>query len=393
MFRLLLPLLLTAAQPTPVPIAARDVGTITLASDAETRWIPFTLTGNNQIRFTVMLDGAPVTAILDTGVSYTLLSRAAADPARVRPVGQAQALGGAVPIGWMPTATLGFGGLTRTGGGVTVADFGVLAASGGAKGVTMLVGRDLLAGQALDIDFAARRFRLLPSGRLPFLGQAAPLRISSERLVYEIALTLGDKRIAPVIVDTGDGGAVTLARARWRAAAPAGIRTTDALAYGLAGPVISDLAILPTVGIGVLQARNVEVRIEPTGGFSDTIRVAGRIGTGLLSRYRVLLDPGAGRMVLSPQAGADQAPRRSTSGLLVSLDRDRLTVRHVMRGSPAAMAGWRAGEVVCQVDGVAISPAYAGSPAAGWTTGASGRQVRFTLCDGSQRTLTLAAFY
>ena len=82
---------------------------------------------------------------------------------------------------------------------------------------------------------------------------------------------------------------------------------------------MSTLAILPAVTLGQQAIRNVEVRVEPTGGFSETIGVAGRIGSGLLQRYRVLLDPTAGRMVLSPYADADAPPLRSTSGLLVGL--------------------------------------------------------------------------
>ena len=51
-------------EPTPTP------GYSLLAADAEQRWVPFTLTAGNQIRFAMTLDGQPVTAVLDTGVSY-----------------------------------------------------------------------------------------------------------------------------------------------------------------------------------------------------------------------------------------------------------------------------------------------------------------------------------
>ena len=37
-----------------------------------------------------------------------------------------------------------------------------------ARPIELLVGRDMIADYALDIDYDARRFRLLPSGRLPF---------------------------------------------------------------------------------------------------------------------------------------------------------------------------------------------------------------------------------
>ncbi|MGO1303969.1 MAG: aspartyl protease family protein, partial [Sphingomonas parapaucimobilis] len=309
-----IPLLLTAAMMAPaaprqskavpaqedvVAAAARDPGVSTLSSDAEERWIPFQLTPGNQIRFAMTIDGQKVSAILDTGVSFTLLSQGSpiAARAKVRPGGQASAIGGAVAIGWMPTRSLSLGGLTRKGGGVVVAPLPALA-TGDATPVDLLVGRDLLAAHALDIDYAAKRFRLIPSGRMPFTGATAPLTVSTERRVYESMVGLGATKLSPVIVDTGDGSALTVTQAGWRAAKLTALPTTTAIGFGLAGPTVNDLAIVPSVRLGTLTAHEVEVRIEPPQGFSESVGAAGRIGSGFLQRYRVLLDPGAGRMIL-----------------------------------------------------------------------------------------------
>jgi len=208
-------LVLLAAASGPALAQAQREGTAALGADTEARWVPFDLTPGNQIRFTATLDGRSVTAILDTGVSYSVLARgsAAADPGRITANGQATAIGGAgngaVAIGWQATRTLTIGGLTRSGGGVTVADLPALA-TGSAKAVDMLIGRDAIGGQALDIDYANHRFRLLPSGRLPFVGALAPLTISPARHVYESQVKIGRRTLSPVIVDTGDGSALTL---------------------------------------------------------------------------------------------------------------------------------------------------------------------------------------
>lgn len=392
--RLFLPLLLLAASPQP---AARE-GTVTLAADSETRWVPFDLTPGNQIRFTLTLDNRPVTAILDTGVSYSVLAAksAAADPARVTANGQATAIGGggngAVAVGWLATRRLTIGGLTRSGGGVTVADLPALA-TGSAQAVDMLIGRDVTGGQALDIDYANHRFRLLPSGRMPFVGAIAPLTISAGRRVYESSVTIGNRRLSPMIVDTGDGSALTLSAASAKAAGIARLPTTTTISFGLAGETVSTLAILPAVSLGQQKIRNVEARVEPAAGFSETIGVAGRIGSGLLQNYRVLLDPGARRMVLKPGPDADAPPLRSTSGLLVGLERDRLKVLHVMRGGPAAAAGWKPGETICRINGQPITADYPTSALAKWAIGAPGTAVRLDLCDGTVRTLILRQFY
>ena len=396
---LLAVLIVSAREPAkPVPAAsispaARDRGVYHLADDTEARWVPFDLTPGNQIRFTMQLEGRDVTAILDTGVSYTLLAKAspAVDTAKLVAGGSARAIGGSVELGWMPTRTLAIGGLARTGGGVTVTDLPAIA-TGSLAAVDLLVGADLLAGHALDIDYAAHRFRLLPSGRLPFMGETAPLRVSPERSVYESAATLGSRRLAPVIVDTGDGSSITVTKDGWKAAA-LNVPSTTAISFGLAGPAVSGLAIAPDVRLGELTAHAVEVRIEPAGGFSQSIGVAGRIGSGFLQNYRVLLDPGARRMVLSPGPKAGTPPLRSTSGLLVGVEKNRLKILHVMRGGPAAASGWKDGDTICTIDGTPIPPDYATSPVASWSAGAPGRIVALGLCDGTIRKLELTHFY
>lgn len=390
----LLPLLAAAAAAALALPAAQPTGTATLASDAETRWVPFDLTPGNQLRFTMAVDGRPATAILDTGVSYSVLSRRFADAAalKVRPGGNATAIGGVVDIGWTPTASVTLGGVTRRGGGLTVATLPAIA-TGGPEPVDLLVGRDLTGSYALDIDYGARRFRLLPSGRMPFRGFTAPLTISRDRLVYVSQVTLGAAQLRPMVVDTGDGSSVTVTAAGWAAARLSGIRTTTAISFGLGGAVTSTIGVVPSLGLGELIARNVEVRVEPAGGFSDSITAAGRIGSGFLQNYRVLLDPTAGRMVLSPGPDADRPPIRSTSGLLVGVARDHLKVLHVMRGGPAEAAKWKAGDTICAIDGQPIGPDYATSPLAAWSAGTPGRAVTLRSCDGTTRTLTLRDFY
>ncbi|MET4895667.1 aspartyl protease family protein [Sphingomonadaceae bacterium jetA1] len=377
-----------------VTAAARDPGVATLAPDAEQRWISFQLTPGNQIRFAMTIDGQKVTAILDTGVSFTLLSRSSpiAATARIHPGGEASAIGGAVAIGWMPTHSLALGGLTRRGGGVAVAPLPAMA-TGDAQPVDLLVGRDLTAGHALDIDYPHKRFRLIASGRMPFTGATAPLSISAERRVYESLVGLGTTRLSPIIVDTGDGSSLTVTQAGWRAARLTGVPVTSAIGFGLAGPSVNDLAIVPDIRLGTLTAREVEVRVEPAKGFSESVGAAGRIGSGFLQRYRVLLDPGAGRMILTPGPHANDPALRSTAGLLMGVAGDRLRVLHVMRGGPADKSGWRDGDTICAINGQPIPRDYVDSPLARWTVGKPGTIVRLRGCDGQERVLTLARFY
>ncbi len=384
--KLIYPILFLAAA---IPIAEQAIETW-LANDSEARWVPFTLTGGNQIRFVATVDGQPVGAILDTGVSDSAMSHRLAPRVRSRgsAAGTASAIGGTIPIAWATSPRISFGGLDHRGGRIAVIDAPDTATGG--ESVDLLVGRDLLAGFALEIDYDAGRFRLLPSGRMPFRGVSIPLTIGGEAPTYLSELTIGGRRTR-MIVDTGDGNAVTFSAATWRTlASPARVTTT--ISYGIGGMAVTELAVDPALPLGPLPAQPTEVAIEPDGGYSQGSGVGGRIGNGLLQRYHVLLDPGAGHMVLAPGQLIDAQPPRSTSGLLLRREGDRLHVIHVMRGGPAAASGWRAGDAICSVDGATIGR-LPGEAALSWPIGPAGRTVRLGLCDGRSRALTLRNFY
>lgn len=392
---LLLPLL--AAMPTAAaPGLAGDVAGFELASDTEARWVPFELTPGNQIRFATEVGGRRASAILDTGVSASVVSRLFATRAglRLEPGRgeRADAIGGAVALGWTQVERLAIGGLTQPRMRVAVVDLSAVA-TGSADPVDLLIGADLLGCCAIDIDYANHRFRLIPSGRMPFTGARAPLGRLPRTGVFVSAASVGGRTLRPLIVDTGDGAALTLSRASWTVARARPPAVTSAVAFGLGGAIETDLAVLPAVRFGALAPVAVETRIEPRGGFSDQTGTAGRLGNGLFQRYRVLMDARAGHMILAPGPRAAEPPVQSTSGLLVGYDNGRLSVLHVMRGSPAARAGWKARDQICTVDGAAVPPPEGGSVDTGWSAGAPGRVVAFGMCDGTQRRLTLQRFY
>jgi predicted aspartyl protease len=364
----------------------------TLARDSAERWVPFQLTPANHIRFAMKIEGRPASALLDTGVSHSIVSTAFARTARLKPQrrGTASALGGDMAIGWTRVERLSIAGLRSTGRAMAMLDLSEVQTGDGLP-VDALIGADLLLPYALDIDFEQRRFRLLPSGAQPFAGAHAPLSRNPDGL-YVTEARLGRQSLRPVMVDTGDGTSVSVTTDQWRTARLPRRPLTSTVSYGLAGPVEADLTVTDAVRVGDTAAPEVELRIEGKD-FVDRTGIPSRIGVGFLQRFRVLLDPGAGRLLLARAGGEASAPPRSTSGLLLGYEHNRLSVLHVMRGSPAARAGWRPGEEICQIDGAPVRETAAGAADLSWSADLPGRKVRLGLCDGTDRTLTLAKFY
>lgn len=392
--RFVLPILLFALIGVSAPAASPASGSIALDDDVEARWVPFQITAGNQIRFALDINGQSATAILDTGVSHSVVSPDFARRAglRVSRGGTARAIGGDVAIGWAASPTVRFGGLSRSGGNFAVVALPA-SATGNGTPVDAMIGADILSCCALDIDYDSQQFRLLRSGRLPFAGERVPLRLTSGTNMYLAESTIAGQPVRAMLVDTGDGAAMTLTEATWGKIAPHGQPVTTTLAYGVGGPVTTGLTIVPAIGLGPVTADNVEVRIEDRGAFLSRAGVSGRIGTGLMQRYRVLLDPRAGTMVLAPGRGAGAAPVRSTSGLLLARTGQTLQVLHVMQNSPAAQGGWRVGETICAVDDRPVASDAGVSAALTRLIAAPGQTVAFSLCNGARRQLVLQRFY
>lgn len=382
----MLPLLLALASPADA--------SATLAPDAEARWVPFELTSNNHIKFSLTIGGRPATAILDTGMTDTMVSERFAATAGIRPRQRQRgtAIGGQVAIGWADAPTLVIGGLTRSGGRIGIAP---METPPEANVVTadMLIGADVLSCCAIDVDYPGRRFRILASGRMPFTGFTAPLSHGRGRSVWVTELTVAGTRLRPMLVDTGDGTWASLTQPAWLSTGYRDATVTTTLGYGLGGPSVTEAAVVPDARIAGADTGEIEVRIEEANGYSGHAGFAGRIGNALLMRFRVLFDVRAGRMVLQSAAPGAAPYIRSTSGLLMGYAERSLRVLHVMRGSPAADAGWRAGDAICAANGTPITDAASAQALSGWTAGPPGTQVRLTLCDGTERTLTLRRFY
>jgi predicted aspartyl protease len=391
--RVALALLAAALAVSPVPAAqAPRTAVETLAKDSAERWVPFELTPANHIRFAMKIDGRPASALLDTGVTHSILDTGFARTARLKTEarGTAAAIGGDLPLGWAKVSRLSLGGLRSTERPIALLDLSQVQ-TGDGRPVDALLGADLLGPHALDIDFASRRFRLLPSGTAPFPGARAPLSRDPDGL-YVTQAWLGRASLRPVMIDTGDGTSVSVTRAQWRTARLPQRPLTSTISYGLAGPVEAGLTVTDALRLGDAPAGEVELRIEGKD-FADRTGIPSRIGVGFLQRFRVLLDPGAGRLLLAPVEGSSAGPPRSTSGLLLGYANNRLSVLHVMRGSPAAKASWRRGEQICQVDGAPVRETAAGAADLTWAADTPGRKLRLGLCDGTDRTLTLARFY
>ncbi|RSU16965.1 hypothetical protein CA224_23765, partial [Sphingomonas koreensis] len=164
----------------------------------------------NQIRVRTLLNVRWVDGVHGTGVSGDAVSARFARTASMKPLvaGQADGIGGSVALSWGAIERIEVGGLVRTGGRIAIIDTDPRVT--GPAPVDLFIGADLLAAHALEIDYDTQRFRLLPSGRMPFRGTTAPLRLAGPAGLYPSDVDAGRRGDRPTDVDTRDVHRVTV---------------------------------------------------------------------------------------------------------------------------------------------------------------------------------------
>lgn len=352
-------------------------------------WVAAQPDGHVQLVLPVELDGRTVHAVIDTGAPFSVIDR---DYAEANGYFASFARGDLVD--GRPTAlatvgigTLGFAGVERAGGRLRVANLGGFRTMG--FDVPLILGNDFLSCCAVQLDFEHGRARLLRSGARPVAGREVPIRYSPDKAYYFASVGLGDGHaVDRILVDTGGGGGLVLSEASWAAAGMAPPPTSIRI-LSVSGPRVFGRAQLARLTIGDAALDGVSTTIQPGDtGLLGVARANGVIGAAVLQRFHVVIDIGAGRMILAPRDKAVGADPKNTSGLQVAPDGGQALVFHVQRNSPAERAGMKTGDTICTLDGRPM-----GEAPRGWASGAPGAVLELGLCDGRTVPLVLAEFY
>lgn len=269
---------------------------------------------------------------------------------------------------------------------VLAADLGPASKMMGQK-MDLILGGDILRKRAVSINFGERQFRLLPSGFAPINFTRIPVYAS--RFAPLVTVQVGGEKLMAQ-VDFGSGGDLRISPEAWARVKPAGARATDAVSSGANGRLlIESRARLPHLRIGDFDEQQADVRIAPMpthlAGRADAI-----LGLGVLARYDLVLDIGAGNLWLRPRASL--VPRRvERTGLALVPDGPAAKIIHVSAGSPADRAGWKAGERICRINDGKVD--VQNSDGYSWAYGAEGSVLAIDLCSGEKRRLTLQSYY
>ncbi|MBK8165003.1 MAG: aspartyl protease family protein [bacterium] len=369
-----------------------------LAGDAAaTDWIPVELYMDRWIFVEGLVNGTPTSIVLDSGAGITVLDRATSDRLGLVATGAvpAQGVGGTTTAGIVEGITLEIGGLRL--GPVTAATLD-LADIGRRLGRPMpvILGKEVFQALVVDVDYPNARLRFLDPDRFAGDGTGHRLEVIPGGDGHRhVKMAIEGLPEAVFALDTGQGGALTVFR---RYADEHGLLegrpTSRTKGGGVGGMIEMSTATLRSVTLAGFELRDVPTAFhrDDVGGAFDTAKLAGNLGAGILNRFRVTFDYAHDCLWLEPGRDFAEPMARDRLGLDVWRDGDTLVVEFVAPGSPAATAGWQAGERISALDGAPVSADW-WRRWAEWSRAPDGAPAHFTMADGSVRSLRTAAYY
>ncbi|MFN3669538.1 MAG: aspartyl protease family protein [Brevundimonas sp.] len=378
------------ARPTP-PAAHAIAG-----GAASTGFMPFDLFAGSRIYIPATVNGVATEVLLDSGAEMTVLDKSFAERLGLAPTGEVAAVG----TGGVGSAQF-VGGVTLELDGIVFADRTVavidLAAIGQAIGrpLPVILGKDAFNGLIVDVDFPARALAFHEAAGFAPPAGVVEVPLTSTGSIRAIPLSIEGRAPALFDFDTGNGGALIVYPAYAEAAGLIDGRPRSTVMSGAVGGMReTGIATLRSLDLAGFEIRDVPATFPPAGPSAvDSDRVAGNVGLGVLGRFRLITDFGGGRLWLGAAPDSLGQPfARDRLGLSLRKEAAAIVVQRVSPNSPAAEAGWAAGERITAIDGV---PASDLDPGALRTviTGGAGRTVSLTLEGGETRVLTARDFY
>lgn len=324
--------------------------------------VPVAITLNSNKPFVPeSINGAgPVTSILDTGSTRGSIDSQMAKSFRLHAKSVEKETGaGAASVDTAqldPTCqSLGGGSLTAPMGAFDLT--GISQVEG--RAVQGLLGGDFFSHFVIRLDYDQKNVTVYAANyEYRGNGVIVPLTFDDGHAFTTATLRTRDGKVATgkFLIDTGARGALSL-NGPFAAAHGLPLRTEPQIqattGVGVGGETRGLVFRMDAFDLGGIHMHDVLANVSTDkGGFFTDPNVAGIIGADILSRFRVWIDYPHSRLILERTATSTEQFDFDASGMFLlgkGPHFNRITVFRVVPGSPAELAGIRAGDILLSI--------------------------------------------
>jgi hypothetical protein len=368
----------------------QDQYSFNIDSRAALIWYPLEKPLNRGLVVSIVINGKPVKAAIDTGntvdsaISLSSDSAAKLGIVRINDKKEAMTYLGPEYSGSGIADSIAFGGLSMSKVRVSIDQH-----LGFDPDVGAVIGARLLQNFTLVVDPDNRRARFLFPGELSSLRDGInviPLK-DGPRFPASLAAVKFCDGNAEFTIDTGSNGDVSVKKLVLQRARCEPLVESDVRASTSAGPLISRR-------IGIAEADMSGISLGPVlaeeipDDRAQALAIDGTIGLGVLSRFSFALDISSRRLLILGYSRTNTDIARPTIGLQFKQIPGALEIVHVEANSPASGSSLKVGDKICFVGDKSVSELGDRFD----TNPAPGRELGLKTCDGRAVTITASDF-
>lgn len=345
-----------------------------------------------------LINGMVSEAILDSGAEMTAISFEVARATGLVGEGSfvAKGTGGTTEVQFASGVTIAIGNLQLNDLAVVILDLKTLGQRLLGRSIPVILGKEVFNEMIVDIDYPNKRIAFYDPDQWSYDGAGS--RIALQELdslrVVEVGVEGGEPIHAGF--DIGQGSTLTLFAAHVEESGLLDGRATSTIrGGGVGGEVISNLTSVGTVTFGGVQFKNVPVSLtlDAKGAF-DTKREQANLGTGIFSRFRMIVNYSADELYLEQDTTMIGVPFvRNRAGLQLQIVNGVAEIIHIMAGSPAEASDLVVGDSIVTINGQAVGDDYWTGTQWRWSQGDAGTSVALVTDDDREFELTLIDFY
>lgn len=311
------------------------------------------------------VNGAPPAEfILDTGAFNSCLDRGYAQTLGLVAEGEhmAQGVGGHDTFGFTRIHSLSW--TTKRGVGVEVKDLraGVIELQDALSSVEWgrtagLLGYDVLSRFTLELDFDRQVLVLHDPASYKHSGPGTPIPMTLNGNIPTVEVTLNGRCKGDYIVDVGNSTVFTVHAEQVQACRLLATKRKDVQYWvaGIGGAFTETVCRMDSLQLGPFRMLEPIVGLSTHhNGGSGSKEIQGNLGTTVLERFYCTFDYAGGMLWLEPGARYAEREAFTRSGLWFSRWAGVVIVHGVVKGSPAAEAGFKVRDVLRSVNGRSI---------------------------------------
>lgn len=366
------------------------------ANSESSGWLPFEFFNGTRIFIPATINGLDVKVMLDSGASSTVVDRAFAEKAGLKPEGAmtGEGTGGSAAVAMLNGVTLKLGTLTLTGQTMVATDLSAVQQRLGHP-LPVILGNEIFQDAVVDIDFEHHRicFRNPALFHAPAEAHAVPAHMEDQ--IHIITASV-EGRPASLEFDLGNNSPLLLYPRFWdKPEFLAGRPTSTTLTGGFGGSHTQQIAMVRSVVLGGSGFSAIPATFQDGQSASARAgRLDGNIGMPLLSRFHLIVDFPHNRVLFAPPVDTETPFLINRTGLTLQPVPAGVKVLYVAPQSPASKAGMEPEDVIVAVDGVHfVGETGTGGPQDRWRFGAPGDVHQLGLSDGRSVKLVLAQYF